>query len=371
VAQLLIVDADRDLAVVLRDAFAAEGWTTELVDSVEAALGAATSAVVLARLPLLDLAVLREGQRRQPRWARVPVVALVEAGAEALTRPLGLAGELTAPFVAEEVVAHVRRAVIEGAPPESTGIPVEQPSEDLMGFYAFRLGALAERLPRLVSAVRQQARVLGRSPEIEALLGPAGEGADKALTFARWLRGLGGQRGARREPSDVRRLVSLAGQVVEPMLVGRARFERRFDAVPVVEVDERELVRVFIELLVNGALAIDPGEPDRHALVVSTSTDPRGNAVVVIEDTGRGIEPDLLPKIFDPLRSSRRGMGLGLGLVLCRDLLSAHHGELHLESVPGQGTRVTVLLPPATAPVTGVSSLRPGESPDRTRRLPS
>jgi len=67
--------------------------------------------------------------------------------------------------------------------------------------------------------------------------------------------------------------------------------------------------------------------------------------VVTVTDTGSGIAPDELPKIFDRFYKGRSSRGSGLGLTIARNLVAAHGGAIRAESLPGQGTTVTFTLP--------------------------
>src|SRR5439155_27051361 len=81
-----------------------------------------------------------------------------------------------------------------------------------------------------------------------------------------------------------------------------------------------------------------------------------------IGDTGGGIAPELLGRIFEPFFTTRpTGQGIGLGLAICRDLVSALGGEITTESVVGQGTTMRVVLPASPAPV--VTTAHPAASP--------
>jgi signal transduction histidine kinase len=71
---------------------------------------------------------------------------------------------------------------------------------------------------------------------------------------------------------------------------------------------------------------------------------------VAVADTGQGIPPDFLPHVFDEFeqadRSARRHAGLGLGLAICRDLITRHDGTIEVISQGiGQGTTVKIRLP--------------------------
>ena len=61
-------------------------------------------------------------------------------------------------------------------------------------------------------------------------------------------------------------------------------------------------------------------------------------------DTGKGIEPDDLPKIFRPFHTTKPG-GTGLGLATTRKIVQAHSGEIDVQSEPGRGTKFTIRLP--------------------------
>ncbi len=68
------------------------------------------------------------------------------------------------------------------------------------------------------------------------------------------------------------------------------------------------------------------------------------DVVVRVADTGRGIAPEQLERVFEPFFSTRDA-GSGLGLSIARQVAIAHGGAVHLESVLGEGTRVIVRLP--------------------------
>ena len=66
-----------------------------------------------------------------------------------------------------------------------------------------------------------------------------------------------------------------------------------------------------------------------------------------IQDTGHGIAASRLPKIFEPLYTTKPG-GTGLGLYIVREIVLAHGGQVTVESVEGQGTTFTLRLPVTT-----------------------
>jgi signal transduction histidine kinase len=113
----------------------------------------------------------------------------------------------------------------------------------------------------------------------------------------------------------------------------------------IVMADESRLEQVVWNLLTNAVKFTDAGSV---SISVSTSD---GQAVLTVQDTGRGIAPDALPDVFDRFQqiapqSSGRVGGLGLGLWLVKNILSLHGGTVNVASAGrGQGTTFTVRLP--------------------------
>lgn len=116
--------------------------------------------------------------------------------------------------------------------------------------------------------------------------------------------------------------------------------------VPPVEANEARLGQVFLNLLINAAQAIPEGHADKNEIRVSTRTDERGNAVVEVSDTGIGIAPDDMPRIFNPFFTTK-DEGSGLGLATSHGTIKGLGGDIQATSVPGRGSTFRVILPPA------------------------
>jgi PAS domain S-box-containing protein len=103
--------------------------------------------------------------------------------------------------------------------------------------------------------------------------------------------------------------------------------------------DPAKLKQVVINLVTNALEAMKEGGV-LHVHVATVD----GQARLVVKDTGAGIDPAILAMVFDPFFTTKEG-GTGLGLSIVRKIVDLHRGEVRIESPPGAGTQVTVLLP--------------------------
>jgi two-component system, NtrC family, sensor kinase len=133
--------------------------------------------------------------------------------------------------------------------------------------------------------------------------------------------------------------------LVRPSLVGRGidLSVEVASGLPAVGADRVPLEQALLNLVSNAVDAM----PEGGRLRLAARTDGDGVALVVT-DSGPGIPPEDLSRVFDPLFTTKPpGKGTGLGLPILREVVEAHGGTVRLESRPGEGTTATVRLPRA------------------------
>jgi PAS domain S-box-containing protein len=145
---------------------------------------------------------------------------------------------------------------------------------------------------------------------------------------------------------DVARVFDDTLQLLEPQL-RRSQIElvRSYEKdAPEVYGNAGKLQQVFTNLLLNARDAI----PDGGRIIISTSTADDGSLVAEIADTGIGIAPENVAKIYDPFYTTKGvGQGTGLGLAVSYGIVQEHAGRITVDSMPGRGTTFRIILPAA------------------------
>lgn len=126
----------------------------------------------------------------------------------------------------------------------------------------------------------------------------------------------------------------------------RIRFEAEAPSDCRLQVDRKQMEQLFLNLVNNAVDAMPEGGRIRLAVEAEPGELPRWRFALV--DTGTGIAPEHLPKVFKPMFTTKpEGKGTGLGLAIVREIVRAHGGDVRLESTLGQGTTVRFSLPGA------------------------
>lgn len=212
------------------------------------------------------------------------------------------------------------------------------------------LHILAKRADRALGmSDAEQARDLMCTEDTLQLLRETSEGARRVRDIARDLKTFS-RSSDEVQPCDPRQVLDSSVRMAINEIRHRARLERNYMDTPMVLANSSRLGQVFLNLIVNAAQAIPEGASDRNVIRLTTSMSLNGWAEVAVTDTGSGIPPEILDRIFEPFVTMKPvGVGTGLGLYICRDIVSNLGGMIEVDSKVGVGTTFKVCLPPAPA----------------------
>jgi two-component system, cell cycle sensor histidine kinase and response regulator CckA len=265
-----------------------------------------------------------------------------------------------------------------------------------LAYVHFSVESLAEDLPRFASAARRCSAALREKVGDAAYAGIVGDGASmlepamfedaiertkealdgtqrmKAIT-----RGLNMFSRVEQDelgPVNLQAALESAITVAASKLRPRARLVRDYQPISAVWASEGKLSQVFLNLLLRAAQAID--EDGSHDNQITLCLRAEGDDVLVtLTDTARGLPPEALDRLFEPsFTATPAGLGTGLGLSLCKSIVTEFGGELRVESDVVRGTRFVLRLPVAPGAVRQsreviVSATAGGPAPVRGRVL--
>lgn len=220
---------------------------------------------------------------------------------------------------------------------------------------------MAARLARARASVRT----------IVDALREAREGGDRARLIVRDLRTFSRADNEKNTSLDVRRILESSINMAYSEIRHRARLVKDYGAIPLVDGNGARLGQVFLNLLVNAAQAIREGDVEHHLIRVVTRTDAEGRCVVEVSDSGQGIAPENLGRVFDPFYTTKQGGGTGLGLSICQNIITSMGGEIALYSGVDKGATFRVTLPPAVErlqPAAPLSDSAPTGAPTAASR---
>jgi signal transduction histidine kinase len=145
-------------------------------------------------------------------------------------------------------------------------------------------------------------------------------------------------------------IVDRALKAVRDQLPGaRVTVERNYaDGLPKLMLDEALCEQVFLNLALNSYQAIGASDGTVRVTISPGTSAGRKGVEVCVEDTGTGIPPEMLERIFDPFVTTKHS-GVGLGLSIVSKIVDDHEGTIRVTSEPGKGASFRVFLPAEAA----------------------
>jgi signal transduction histidine kinase len=205
------------------------------------------------------------------------------------------------------------------------------------------LALLAEELPKIERA--------GASVrECDLMLRDARSAAERVRIIVRDLRTFSRGDEERLGPVELRPIIEATINMAFNEIRHRARLVKDYGETSRVQANETRLGQVVLNLLLNAAQAIPSGSEADHEIRIVTR-DREDQVMLEVRDSGVGIPPEALERVFEPFFTTKPiGVGTGLGLSICHSIVTGFGGKIEVDSTPGKGTSVRVLLPKGHSP---------------------
>ena len=192
--------------------------------------------------------------------------------------------------------------------------------------------------------IMERRQEFGDDPAAAKLLSIIKDATGHINRIVRGLNQFGGKGDEESGPCDLRSIIGDCTLMVKPQLLEGVTLNVNDPSFPcIVTGKPGKLHQLFLNLLHNAAQATPVN--GKIAVDFDAGTVP-GQLIVRITDSGSGIPEDILQRITEPFFTTKpMGVGTGLGLYICQQIVNEHQGEMKFGSKPGQGTEVEIVLP--------------------------
>jgi signal transduction histidine kinase/DNA-binding NarL/FixJ family response regulator len=286
----------------------------------------------------VDGAVLFERDERSPQGTWLTVNARpVREGDGRIVGAVAVARDTTRERQAQEQLLQSERMASVGVLAAGLAHEINNP-----------LAAVVANVELCISQIGGLRERIGETEAVEVLasLEDAREASQRMRQILKDLKVFSRGEDERPGSIDVARTLDSAIRMASNEIRHRAELVRLYQAVPPAQGNESRLGQVFLNLLVNAAQAIPEGRAADNEIRASVGAAADGRIMVEIRDTGTGMAPDIVQRLFTPFFTTKPvGVGTGLGLSICHRIVGSMGGEIIVESEVGKGTAFRVLLP--------------------------
>jgi PAS domain S-box-containing protein len=237
-----------------------------------------------------------------------------------------------------------------------------------MGFIMSNLGTLQKYVDKLSAYIAAQAEAIqdlaGRAAppqdviarieesrrclkidyigkDLQALITESLDGAGRVKSIVQNFKSFSRVDQAELQLADINECLETTINIVWNELKYKATLEKELGDIPRTWCNPGQINQVFVNILVNAAQAIE-----QHGIIHVKTWRDNGAIKIAIRDTGCGIPPERLDRIFEPFYTTKEvGKGTGLGLSIVYDIVKKHDGEIAVQSVVDKGTTFTVAIP--------------------------
>jgi len=138
------------------------------------------------------------------------------------------------------------------------------------------------------------------------------------------------------------------------MRASNIRFETHFASVPKIQGTKKELVELFVNLIINSVDAIP-----KNGVITLRIFQKKDRVVASVADNGAGMSEEVEARCMEPFFTTKSDKGAGLGLGVVYGISQRHRGDIHIESAEGKGTEVTVSFPVCQQPAASLPQTHP------------
>lgn len=177
--------------------------------------------------------------------------------------------------------------------------------------------------------------------DIETLIADSARGTERISDIVRGLQRFARDGDDYFHPDDINEALKASLKIVWNKLKYKCEVIEDYGDIPQVICDRNQLEQVFMNLFVNASDAIE----EKGTISIKTFSE-KGKVIVVIKDTGSGINPENITHLFEPFFTTKGvGKGTGLGLSISLGIVQKHKGMILVDSIPGEGTAFRIELP--------------------------
>lgn len=379
---VLLVEDDVDVREAIADILSLEKFDVLRATDGQQALRQLREAPELPDVVLLDLMMpvmdgwqFRLEQRRDPRLAAIPVVAL-SADRSARAQAVDADAFLSKPVDGGTLVRTVRDLVLAARARKqeaerlahserlsSLGQMAAAVAHEINNPLSWVVGNLRILADRLEHPERLQARL----EDTRAAVREALEGAERIRAIVSDIRVFTRKFEDEAATVDVVDAIESLLRLMDRQLQPRVRIVREFNGAHLVRASPGRLRQVLLNLVVNALEALPQDRvPDENVLRLRVAQTRDRRVEISVTDNGPGIPPAVLQRVFEPFFTTKgKEGGTGLGLFVCQGLVTAMGGELRVQTEVGRGARFSFSLPRAEP----LGLAAPGQAPASGRRM--
>lgn len=213
-----------------------------------------------------------------------------------------------------------------------------------MELLAVLAGGVAHDFNNLLTVIAGNLDALpATTPEEQEAVEEVREASQRAVALTRQLLDFARKREGVRIPVDLAGAVADAAKLIRRILGKQIELRLNCDAgAPAILGDPNKIQQILLNLAVNSRDAM----PQGGTLSIRTRWDGADRIVLEVHDNGCGIPSDVVPRIFDPLFTTKEaGQGTGLGLSIVRTLVEQHGGRVEVSTGAGEGTTMKMEFP--------------------------